>query len=206
MRAPKESYPLAWPDGWPRTASHNIRHSRFGGSVYRNSLTLTKALDFCLRELERLGAVEMIVSTNFQVRLDGLPRGGQGQPKDRGVAVYFTFKKRPTVLACDRWEKVEENLWAIAKHVEALRGQDRWGVGSLEQAFAGYLAIPLKTGGDDPWVVMGLPVNFTEEMLKDAYRKLMKKLHPDMGPGNEVEFARVQAAYNMLAQNLRKVA
>ncbi len=34
------------------------------------------------------------------------------------------------------------NLNAIAKHIEALRGMDRWGVGSVERAFASYAALP----------------------------------------------------------------
>ena len=208
MNAPKDSYPLSWPDGWPRTAPHKITRSKFGGRYsQRASLTLTKALDFLMLELQRLGANDPIVSSNFPTRMDGLPRGGQAQPKDRGAAVYFNFKKRPTVLACDRWDLVEHNLWAIAKHVEALRGQKRWGVGSLEQAFAGYLAIPAKTGGDDPWEIMGLPINFTEEALKEAYRTLAKKFHPDNPEtGDAVQFARIRAAYDLLAQNLRRAA
>ncbi|MDB6020791.1 MAG: hypothetical protein JWQ04_648 [Pedosphaera sp.] len=205
MNAPKESYPLSWPAGWPRTLAHKIARSKFGGSLQQSaSLTLTRALDAVLHELALLGAGDPIVSTNFTTRLDGQPRGGQAQPKDKGAAVYFSFKKRPTVLACDRWDKVEHNLWAIAKHVEALRGQDRWGVGSLEQAFAGYLAIPAKTGGDDPWAILGLPVNFTEESLKEAYRLLAKKFHPDNPDTGDAErFARIRSAYDMLAQNLR---
>ena len=78
-----------------------------------------------------------------------IPRGKQGSPisnigvlKDPGVAVYFTIKEKPVSLACDKWVHVEDNIWAIAKHIEALRGQERWGVGSIEQAFAGYTALP----------------------------------------------------------------
>lgn len=61
---------------------------------------------------------------------------------DRGAAVYFEMKGKPVSLACDKWNRVEDNIWAIAKHIEALRGQQRWGVGSIEQAFRGYTALP----------------------------------------------------------------
>jgi hypothetical protein len=65
---------------------------------------------------------------------------------DPGIAVYFTLGKKRVVLACDKWAAPQENIYAIAKHVEALRGQDRWGVGSIEQAFAGYMALEERTG------------------------------------------------------------
>ena len=54
------------------------------------------------------------------------------------------------VLACDRWDRPEHNLRAIAKHVEAIRGQERWGVGSVAQAFRGYQALPSRATGK-PW-------------------------------------------------------
>ena len=60
--------------------------------------------------------------------------------------MYFKLDSVPEglVLACDRWLRVEDNIAAVAAHIGALRGIDRWGVGSVRQAFAGY-----KRLGDD---------------------------------------------------------
>ncbi len=53
-----------------------------------------------------------------------------------------------------------DNLWAIAKHVEAMRGLDRWGVGDITRAFTGYAALPAKgesLASDRAWMaVLGL--------------------------------------------------
>ena len=73
-----------------------------------------------------------MISTNLKLRLDGLPRSDQATPADPGVAVYFELDGKTIVLACDKWNRVADNIYAIAKHVDALRGQDRWGVGTVE--------------------------------------------------------------------------
>ena len=42
-------------------------------------------------ELRRLGASDddCVISSDLKLRLDGLPRSDQGQPRDPGVAVYW---------------------------------------------------------------------------------------------------------------------
>jgi hypothetical protein len=98
----------------------------------------------------------------------------------------------PRVLACDRWYQVVDNLWAIGKHIEALRGQQRWGVGTVEQAFAGYDALPApKTAW---WEILGVDQNASLEEIQTAYRRKAKETHPDAG-GSQEEFLRVQAAW-----------
>ena len=158
-------------------------------------------------ELYRLGAREPILSTNVKLRIDGVPYSNQAQPADTGAAIYFTLKDRPVAMACDKWLRVEDNVYAIAKHIEALRGQKRWGVGSIDQAFRGYMALPGigQSSGDSPWTILGVAINATEDQIKDAYRKLAKKFHPDNAEtGNAVLFSRIQSAADLMLQNLRK--
>ncbi len=150
-------------------------------------------------EIQRLDARNAILSTNVRLRLDGLPYSNQAQPEDRGVAVYFELKGKPVALACDRWLRVEDNIWAVVKHVESIRGQDRWGVGSIDQAFRGYMALPERTSGSAWWEVLGVPINASAEQVKEAYRLLAKKHHPDAGGDVEL-FRRVQEAYNQFEQ------
>ena len=97
------------------------------------------------------------------------------------------MKDEERVLACDRWGLVEHNLRAIAKHIESIRGQARWGVGSLEQSFRGYTALP----ADDekrPWkVVLGLHpgIEPNRETIQRYYRRAASDCHPDRGGSNE---------------------
>lgn len=184
------SYPLSWPVGWKRTPSHAVRRSQFGS--YNNPPTTFKSISAVQHELRLLGAREVVISTNLELRNDGLPRGSSKAPRDAGVAVYFQLNKQPRVLACDRWYTVGENLWAIAKHIEALRGQDRWGVGTLDQAFTGYAALP--PGDEEHWSkVLGLSPNATPDEVQARYRELVQSAHPDHG-GSADTFNRITAA------------
>lgn len=168
---------------------------------------MEKATDFLIGELDRLGAKKAVLSTNVQRRLDGRPYSNQSQPRDPGAAVYFELKGKPVSLACDKWNRVEDNVWAIAKHIEALRGQQRWGVGSIEQAFRGYTALPAvgESSASEWWKTLGVPVNATAAQVKDAYRILVKKHHPDFG-GDPEMFRRLTKAMELFELQQRSVA
>jgi hypothetical protein len=144
---------------------------------------MTDAREFLAAELGRLGASRQILSTNVELRIDGLPYANRAAPTDPGAAVYFQFKSKPVTLACDKWNRVEDNIWAIARHIAALRQQQRDGVGTIEQAFRGYMQIPERTSGSAWWNVLGIAVNATAEQVTAAYRHKAKHLHPDTNGG-----------------------
>lgn len=170
--------PLNWPEGWPRKRGCERFRSSFG------PWTISRALDELAKELERLRCDSAVISANATLR---------GAPLDPGVAVYFRLKGSDRVLACDVWQKVEENVRAITKHIEALRGQQRWGVGSIDQAFAGYTAIPEKTGGEAWHMLLGCEPGATEEQIRAAWREKAKLFHPDVGGSNE-QMTKINAA------------
>ncbi|MDW8444716.1 MAG: DnaJ domain-containing protein [Acetobacteraceae bacterium] len=54
----------------------------------------------------------------------------------------------------------------------------------------------------DPYAVLGVPKTASAEEIKAAYRKLAKRLHPDLNPGDrsaEARFKEVSAAYDLLS-------
>ncbi len=195
----KTAFPLSWPDGWPRTKSPTW--SQFGrqrrGGLGRGH-SMAKVFDELQLQLDRLGAKELILSTNVKLKLNGEPYANLGQPIDKGAAVYFKLKGKDVVLACDRWDRVECNIWAIASHIDALRGQQRWGVGNIEQAFRGYTALP-ERATSSWWEILGVPINAGADQVKEAYRTLVKKHHPDAGGEAEL-FRRVQGAWEEFAK------
>jgi hypothetical protein len=202
------AYPLAWPPGRPRTAPERREWSRFHGTFQRREtigattriykekarLTLTEARVQLFAELERLGARRVVVSTNIQLRRDGLPYADSRQiVSDPGVAVYFELGGEKTAIACDRWRAVAENMRAIAKTVEAIRGIERWGSGEMVRAaFRGFRALP---PASRPWrEVLGLPIrDLTEEEITTAFRERAKAVHPDVG-GQHDAMAELNAA------------
>jgi len=165
---------------------------------------MDEATNMLIGELERLGATDEILSTNVKLRLNGEPYSHQPQPADTGAAVYFKLNKRDVSLACDKWNRAECNVLAIAKHIEALRGQERWGVGSIEQAFRGYMQLPGigQTSNTNPWATLGIAINSSADQARDAYRTLSKKFHPDNPQtGDADRFHRIKEAYDLVTQN-----
>lgn len=211
MERPSERYPLTWPTGWKRAASRH--HAKFSkrrtvtspanpNYSYQQSdkLSVGDATRRLTDELRRLGARDVLISSNLRTRLDGLPVAGQATMlKDPGVAVYFKLRMnatttRPLVLACDKWLSVADNIAAIAGHIEAMRTQERYGVGSLEQAFLGYAALPANTAAD--WrSVFGFKGGalVTPDMVNDRFQEMARTAHPDAG-GSHEQMARLTEA------------
>src|ERR1700686_4103305 len=53
----------------------------------------------------------------------------------------------------------------------------------------------------DPYTTLGVKRHATQEEIQKAYRRLAKKLHPDLNPGNKIaedKFKEVSAAYDLL--------
>jgi hypothetical protein len=187
MAAPIEAFPLTWPPGKKRDPYPS--ESRFRTQI-------GKAIKGVQNEVERLGGRDLVISSNLPLKRDGMPYASQARLSDTGVAVYFNYQKKPMCFACDYWNTVESNMWAIAKTIEALRGIKRWGSGDMmQQAFTGFVALPAP---EQPWQVLGLDTSRpTTEQIEDAYRRLAMKHHPDRG-GDPNEMARINSARDQL--------
>lgn len=184
-------YPLTWPATWPRTPVAKRQQARF-------EVSLRVAFDQLFEELRRLRAEAVIISSNVPLRKDGLPYANYRAPEDPGVAVYFKLKGKPHVLACDRWDKIKDNLRAIGLHVAAIRGIERWGVGSVEQAFMGYQALPESPNGNNQrpwWVVLNVRPDASLEQIKAAYRQKARQYHPD-AQGSDAQMAEINRAWD----------
>lgn len=169
-----EAYPLYWPEGKPR-AKFRVN------SAFKTGFG--KARQFLLWEVERMGGKNIILSTNVPLNKgDGLPRSNF-TPNDPAVAVYFNRKGKPMAFACDKYSRVTDNMQAIGKTIEALRGIERWGTSEMmEQAFRGFTALPEKSS--QSWRA---DLGFAAEQavsiddIQTAFRTLAHQHHPDKG-------------------------
>ena len=190
------SFPLLWPAGWPRTK--NRMRSRFG--TYTRKPSIDHGTEQVLLELDRMRVRNVVISANLRLRNDGLPRSGQPNPQDPGIAVYFHYKGEQKVIACDTYDLPGCNLYAIAKTVEALRGIDRWGCSELlDRAFTGFKALPDPAQSKPWWEVLGVEQDASQETIRAKYLELVKVHHPDAG-GDTARFQELQLAYERAMQ------
>lgn len=200
------AYPVAWPAGRPRTPAHDRKEALWRDGRGRVNFDVAVGrLRSQVNAITPAGrnwrVLEQTLSTNFELRNDGRPRRDRGAPSDPSVAFYFELDDQPHVLACDRWSTVADNIAAIAAHIEALRGQERWGVADMKQAFAGHVALPAP---EQWWQVLGISQHAGAEAITRAYRDLARKAHPDQG-GSDAAMARLNSARDRGLQAVREL-
>lgn len=187
----KQSYPLNWPVGYKRVRQRI--DSRFKQSF--------SAAQYALKdEVRKLGGTDVVVSTNLRTRGDGNIYYNDLDKliDDPAVAVYFKYKGKEVSMCCDQYRRVWENMYALSKGIQALRGMERWGVSEfLDRAFTGFTALPAaEQHRYNWWDILGVPENCTEQQVKDAYRNKAKIAHPDVPGGSDDAFKKVYAAYH----------
>lgn len=195
-----EAFPLQWPEGWPRTSSHKRESDRrFAGSVY--GLNMGRARDQLIAEIERMGARNVVLSTNVALRGDGLPYAQQRRIDDPGVAIYFTLKGRTLAMAQDRFVSVAGNLRSLGLAIEAMRQLERHGGGHMmERAFTGFAALT-PPSWKKPWrEVFGIKSDWRGD-IRALYREKAKLRHPDSG-GNDTLMAELNIAYEEAKREL----
>lgn len=201
-----QRYPLEWPVGEPRTPSHQRAWGQF-------RVSLAVARDHLLHELELLGARDVIISSNVPTRLDGLPHASwSGRVADPGVAVYWTMRKdgkaTPFVVACDSYNRVEKNMRAIGKTIEALRAIERHGTRQLrDRAFQGFAQLPAQASPARWRDVLGFSASETvsEDDVDRAFRARAKVCHPDLG-GSDSAMAELNAARTAALLEVRRAS
>lgn len=204
------AYPLQWPVGWRRTESHRRERARFnqqekvyrpndqGGQYHaynrKKDLSVFDAIERVIESLDRMGMSrdDVVISTNIPTRLDGLPKSNSRVPDDPGVAIYWRKGKDTRCMAIDRYDRVQDNIAAIAATLEAMRAIERHGGASiLDRAFTGFTALAAPVSW---WQTLGLDgPNATEEQIQTAHARLSMKHHPDRGGSND-KMAEINAA------------
>jgi hypothetical protein len=128
-------------------------------------------------------------------------------PYDPGVAVYFVRKGQQRVLACDKYHGVHNNIHAIAKTIEALRGIERWGTADmLDRAFEGFSALPAPQAVENWWDVLGCDRNEIADEVVARFRDLAKKAHPDVAGGSHEAMSRLNQAMDSFTAERESVA
>lgn len=184
-------YPLAWPDGLPRT-------ERKAYSQFRTSLSA--AIGNVRKSLAAFGSdtgkpVKDVAVTSNVAGIVLKP------PSDTGVAIWFDWDGAPRCIAVDRYPKVEDNLQAVHHILEARRTEMRHGgLHIVRQTFKGFVALPAPAGKRDWRTVLGLSGPVTIDQVRGAFKKLSKTAHPDKGGSNDAMSQLVRARDEALGE------
>lgn len=179
------AYPLQWPVGQKRWPGQRV-NSQF-------KMTPSAMVDHLHLELERLGAHNVVISTN---------RAGYSRSnallEDPGAAVYFTRKGRDLVIACDKYRRVEDNIHAIGIAVEGFRAMERHGTGDMvDAAFTGFTALPeaiVTPQRKTWWQILGVKEDASVQEINNAYRNKARTAHPDTPGGSQEAFIELKKA------------
>lgn len=206
------SYPLQWPPGRKRTQYRN--EGRFSSGertvnslgnshINRRAITINEALTRLQNELDRIGAQYVVMSSNLEQRLDGLPRSNQSNPLDPGVAVYFRLDDKPFCLPCDTYTQVAQNIAAVAAHIKATRDIERHGVANIAEMFSGFKALPSPEMQRHWRDVLGFrdARSVSRDDVEVRFRQLARERHPDHGGSDsmmaELNLARARATQEL---------
>lgn len=192
----RESYPLQWPEHWPRT----LKQARRRNLNFRSKFAEDR--DEVIHRLNKRGT-NVVVTSNLSLNGSGLPAANARAPEDVGIAVWWIERGRERVMPCDRWSTVDQNMRAICLTIQALAGIDRWGASEMvERAFSGFAALPPPGGTSTEEVkppidwravlqideaklreAMGDSLNqhLLLSMVKAKYRSMIAAVHPDRG-------------------------
>jgi len=192
----RSAYPLSWPEAMPR---------RQGGALASQfKTTLPAALENVHAEIRRFGkdsgkpVTDVLISSNYAL--------GDPNPKEAGVAVYFTWAGVATCVAVDRYGSIAHNLQAIYHVLEAERTKLRHGgLNIVLAAFRGYAALPPppSRAPAKAWhEVLEVPPSATLLEAEQSYKKLRSSTHPDRG-GDAGKFEQVQKAIEAARAALR---
>lgn len=156
---------LTWPETKQRTAGRR-------SSPFRPHEVATEQREL-ENEMLRWGVRRFIVSRNNQRIFAG----------DPAVAVWWLDRKNQLrVLACDKWDSLAANMHALCLTLNAMRGLERWGAYTAEQAAEGARpALPPPAGAGAPdWrkilgSIDGIPRDKQLVLCEHAYRSMSRE-------------------------------
>lgn len=122
---------------WPGPMTRRRTRSNF-------SARQADRLELLSRELRQLGAknAELLVAIDAgQFRVDGKPYANARADHPGVILSFDTSKLGHLSWPCDTYDRWEDNLYAVARTLEALRAADRHGVTKHGEQYRGFLAL-----------------------------------------------------------------
>lgn len=188
---------------WPGRRTPSSRRSPFAAGW-------TATLRLLERELRQLAARDVVLEVDVsesQIRLDG-ELYATARPRSPGVVLSFTSRHGPLRYPCDRFDRWQDNVRAIALALEALRKVDRYGITQRGEQYTGWKRLPAagattlttEAAADRLHRISGLGAEAVLDdvgVYRDALRDAQRATHPDRG-GSVERFQEIMAAKQVL--------
>ncbi|MCV7255647.1 molecular chaperone DnaJ [Mycobacterium hackensackense] len=192
---------------WPRELTRDRQRSPF-------SATWTSTMTILDRELHHLGAGRHRADSVLQIalreqdfRLDGMPYA-RAVPDHPGVILNIDGNKGPMSMPCDKFNRWQDNLRAIALSLEALRRVDRYGTTPGNEQYRGWLAIEQAGSAASPREaaevlakaagLVDVVFDMSHANVTRLYRSAVKAAHPDRNGGDQTLWDTVERAAGLL--------
>lgn len=185
----KFSNPLLWKDHIKPTL--NRKKSSF------KAHTVFKSCKMLAQQLTRMKAKDCIITSNIPTNTNGFI-SAKNIGLNPGCSVYFKLNGMQKVIQVDSYLGADENLYAVAKSVEAIRNLDRWGGAQvMDGVFSGFAALPSPETVTTVAMIYYFDGFNSKASARAQYLDWCKKLHPDNG-GDATDFQEMKRQYEAL--------
>ncbi|MEZ5690936.1 MAG: hypothetical protein R3D71_04635 [Rickettsiales bacterium] len=173
--------PLSWPESIPVTKPVN----QSSDSDFSTDLTVSETIEFLNEEIEKSGIAQVVLYCD--VEQPHVERLRKKVGKRTGVCLHVKHYERGYIITCDRWQRLEHNIYAIHLLFRQWNNMVKWGVGSLSKLMAGFEAdrAPESIYSDNNIAIdeclkeFGLGANATLEDATAIYHRRAKQLADD---------------------------
>ena len=191
---------LDWPAGFERTdPSERSRSKKF-------DVTLSKAFSDLETQLERLGVDDFRYSFDAQQRKSDQRPYSRASPDDPGFVLRWSMDGDQFAVACDHYSKLRDNVRSVGLYLKEKRLMENRPVQTGESEFANARLPPAEQDDvvvagagehEAPHEILGVAPDAPDEVVRSAYRALVKDAHPDNG-GSQREFRRLEEAKEVM--------
>ncbi|MEK6746778.1 MAG: hypothetical protein AABY33_07085 [Pseudomonadota bacterium] len=124
--------PLSWPESIPVTAKMQQRSD----NGFSADMSLTDAINFLKEEIEATGINHAVLY--LDVEQPQVERLRKKIGSRTGACLHLKYRDKGYIITCDRWQKMEHNIYAMHLAVRQWLNMQRWGIGWLSMLMAGF--------------------------------------------------------------------
>lgn len=170
--------PLAWPPGQPVTP----RGAQKADHGFPPHLTLEEGVAFLDQELAEMGSTGVL---HLDIEQPLVPRLRKKVGSRTGACLHLRYMGGAYVIACDQWQTIAHNVYALHLGLRQWRNIERWGLGGLDKLLAGMEAGAIAraaagtTGGNGWMEGLGLGPTATLDDAVAVYHRRAKQAAQD---------------------------